>query len=505
MPTRRQIIVCGALLLLMAGILSACKEEEVPRGIRGSVSVEGGSPSGDSVRIYNMPVFSETSVWTITQQNPVIGFPFSLQAGFDWRFESARAAAAIAADGSFHFENIPDGDYVIVAYKPGFGWSVPRSVTVAGQTAETGTLQLRPEVTLPANAVISEDTRWLAGRHYVLAQNLTVNSGAALTIEPGAVVRVGDGGRIQVFGTLIADGTPDAHIIFTSNQRTGPMSGDWRYLLFASTADQPLQLRHCTFTFCEFGVRSLRPGGTIEHCLFSRIATEGADLTGNPSGPSTDPIILRGNVVDDRGPRVPVGLRVVQHRGADLTIEKNAIFGCITSGLQLEAIVGGTVHCNWFYNCGRADSLTGITGSVVDIGDIRGLIISNNEVQLSPWGIGVGSRVDSTVMIQFNRFWRLNRVVDIGVTQDRSGPSNPTIADNCISNCDRYIFINSCHINTRTIYAPRNFWGTSSESVINSKIWDCLDVPGPTNPCPCVIYSPFLTSCTVSNVGLCLE
>lgn len=495
----------AALLMLLTALLSGCKEEEVQRGIRGTVSVDGGSAAGDSVLIYDMPVFAETSVWTITQRNPAVGFPFRLQAAFDWRFNTPRAATAAGNDGSFRFDGFPDGDYVLVAFKPGYGWSVPQAVTVAGQTADAGTLRLQPEFTLPGNAIITENTRWLAGRHYVLAQNLTVNNGVTLTIEPGAVVRVGDGGRIQVFGNIVADGTPDAHVVFTSNQRNSPLSGDWRYILFASSADQPPRFRYCTFSFCEFGVRSLRPGGTFEFCLFSRIATEGADLTGNPGGLSTEPIILRNNVVDDRFPRVPVGLRVVQHRGAELTVEKNAIFGCLASGLQLEAIVGGTVHCNWFFNCGRSDTVTGVSGSVIDIGDIRGMTISNNEVHSSPYGLGVGSRVDSTVIIQFNRFSRLNRVMDVGVTQDRSGPSNPTFADNCISNCDRNIFINSCHINYRTINAPRNFWGTSSEATINSRNWDCIDVPGPVFPCPCVHYNPFLTSCNISGVGICLE
>ncbi|MFA6353809.1 MAG: hypothetical protein WCW93_02670 [Candidatus Paceibacterota bacterium] len=65
---------------------------------------------------------------------------------------------------------------------------------------------------------ILENTTWgLAGSPYVIQDDIMVNSGVILTIEPGVIVKVAprDGG-INVLGTLFAEGTSDDHIYFTS-------------------------------------------------------------------------------------------------------------------------------------------------------------------------------------------------------------------------------------------------------------------------------------------------
>jgi len=79
---------------------------------------------------------------------------------------------------------------------------------------------------------ISENTTWSADKKYVLKGFVYVKSGVTLTIEPGTVIK----GDKATKGTLIAtrggkimaEGTVDKPIIFTSNQEAGARrEGDW--------------------------------------------------------------------------------------------------------------------------------------------------------------------------------------------------------------------------------------------------------------------------------------
>jgi hypothetical protein len=77
------------------------------------------------------------------------------------------------------------------------------------------------EVLLTAN--ISENTAWTADKTYILGGRITVVNGVTLTIEPGTVIKgqAGTGANATALliargGKLMAEGTADAPIIFTS-------------------------------------------------------------------------------------------------------------------------------------------------------------------------------------------------------------------------------------------------------------------------------------------------
>jgi hypothetical protein len=64
---------------------------------------------------------------------------------------------------------------------------------------------------------ITVDTTWtLAGSPYsVIKQEIWINPGVTLTIEPGVQVLLRDQGKMHIYGSLIARGTPSQHIAFT--------------------------------------------------------------------------------------------------------------------------------------------------------------------------------------------------------------------------------------------------------------------------------------------------
>jgi uncharacterized repeat protein (TIGR01451 family) len=78
---------------------------------------------------------------------------------------------------------------------------------------------------------ISADEVWtLAGSPYTLTGNVTVGSGAVLTVEAGVEVRGTDGTRLEIKGELRALGTTLQPITFTSAEDSGP--GQWGGLYF---------------------------------------------------------------------------------------------------------------------------------------------------------------------------------------------------------------------------------------------------------------------------------
>ncbi|MDD3794293.1 MAG: hypothetical protein PHI37_05760 [Candidatus Gracilibacteria bacterium] len=91
------------------------------------------------------------------------------------------------------------------------------------------------------SGTISSNTTWtLANSPYIVTGNITVNVNYTLTIEPGVVVKFNNGTALNVNGRLIADGTPENKIYFTSindwtvggsNGGTGsPARGNWLYI-----------------------------------------------------------------------------------------------------------------------------------------------------------------------------------------------------------------------------------------------------------------------------------
>ena len=82
---------------------------------------------------------------------------------------------------------------------------------------------------------INANTTWdLVGSPYIVIGNALVSTGYTLTINPGVVVKFDSAKALQIDGELIAIGTPQNRITFTSNQPI-PQPGDWAKLHFADT------------------------------------------------------------------------------------------------------------------------------------------------------------------------------------------------------------------------------------------------------------------------------
>lgn len=97
-----------------------------------------------------------------------------------------------------------------------------------------------PNVTITTN--ITSNTTWTAGNVYLLQGQIYVKNNATLTIEPGTIIMgdkavQGSGLFITQGAKLMAEGTVNAPIVFTSNQAVGSRAaGDWGGIILMGKA-----------------------------------------------------------------------------------------------------------------------------------------------------------------------------------------------------------------------------------------------------------------------------
>jgi hypothetical protein len=123
------------------------------------------------------------------------------------------------------------------------------------------------------DSVITGDTVWQGEIH--ISGVISVKRGATLTIRPGTTVKfkridrdhndIGDG-EILVEGRLVAQGTAEKRIVFTSAEEK-PGINDWSYLQFLAS-DPGNVIEYCRFEYAFAGVMIHYADVRISNCLF---------------------------------------------------------------------------------------------------------------------------------------------------------------------------------------------------------------------------------------------
>ncbi len=110
---------------------------------------------------------------------------------------------------------------------------------------------------LPSEILVSdnieESTTWYANNTYIIEGTIRVGSelGVTITIEPGTTIKFKDGAQLDIaywssdYATIIANGTADKPIIFTSASPV-KKAGNWDGINFFTGAV------NCVFDYCEF-------------------------------------------------------------------------------------------------------------------------------------------------------------------------------------------------------------------------------------------------------------
>lgn len=152
---------------------------------------------------------------------------------------------------------------------------------------------LRGEATLPADAVLE----YIPGHSYEMLSNLTVPPSVTLTVEPGVTV-LWDGSRLDLNGRLIARGTPERPILFTSKTNTGP--GQWQGI---NAQNAQLDLAYITLRYAgsaDFRAALRMTGGraTIRASSIISNTRWGVDLGFSPTAPE---LSINGSTISGNG------------------------------------------------------------------------------------------------------------------------------------------------------------------------------------------------------------
>lgn len=101
---------------------------------------------------------------------------------------------------------------------------------------------------------ITEDTIWaVADSPYEIRNDIKVNRGVTLTIEPGVAVSFGKNAALIVEGSLIAVGNSSSRITFSSNQ-PAPARGQWTGIRFVGGGNESFTVKFADVTYARNGI-----------------------------------------------------------------------------------------------------------------------------------------------------------------------------------------------------------------------------------------------------------
>jgi parallel beta-helix repeat protein len=177
---------------------------------------------------------------------------------------------------------------------------------------------------------------------FIVSDNIIVNQNATLTIEPGVQVRFGQDFNITVNGGIIADGTVDRPILFTSNSPNAS-TGDWGTILISGT--QQSSITNCIIEYGTSGI-TLNSGS---------LSLQNNVIASN----------LNGTVVND----------------GSVTIENNMIVNNTVCGINIAGGNQVTVENNTISSNGDGVVLTGNLTGTVDVTQNNIMLNSNSGIR----------------------------------------------------------------------------------------------------------------------------
>jgi len=190
---------------------------------------------------------------------------------------------------------------------------------------------------------IISDTTWsVTNSPYIVTSSVEVLEGVVLTIEPGVNIKFHQGKILQVSGTLIAQGTVQAPIEFTSNEPS-PEPGDWGNIEFTPTATISLFDSNGDYV----------SGSILRNCLVEYAGYDSVSAI-NAHSLLVDNCIVRNNAgigIYDVGivtsPARITGNQVIQNKGVGIFTEHSIVTDNVILENQNSGGEGGGVYAEY--------------------------------------------------------------------------------------------------------------------------------------------------------------
>ncbi len=295
------------------------------------------------------------------------------------------------------------------------------------------------------------------------------DAGTTLTIVPGTTVRFtktdtdGDGigeNEIYIQGRLIAKGTKDAPIVFTSAEED-PRAGDWGAVNIMVSEGKVNELENCVI---EYGYRGF-------HMHFSKGRVKDCTMRNNYLGiqcQDSELEVTRCAITGNRG--------AIVFKDSKLKIKDNVIsdnYWAIRFLYGEVELTGNTITGNLVNGVTFRENKVRASGNVLKE-NRRGFSSEGADVQLS--GNTVADNVESGIYLRHSTGSVRGNVIsgngDSGISVEDSGV---TAAENDIAGNVNYAVDN----NGKSDFDARgNWWGTTDPAVISKLIYDGSDQAG---------------------------
>ena len=138
-------------------------------------------------------------------------------------------------------------------------------------------------------------TTWTTSYVYYVTDDITVPSGETLTINAGVRVKFYEGKGMTVNGKLLANGTADNHVLFTSKEPT-PLPGDWENI---DLNGRDNNLTYVDYYYATDGIT----GNSVDHTTIDHLSIKG-NLALSARGiyfDSGDSLTITNNYIDVDG------------------------------------------------------------------------------------------------------------------------------------------------------------------------------------------------------------
>jgi parallel beta-helix repeat protein len=322
--------------------------------------------------------------------------------------------------------------------------------------------------------IISTDTTWtLTESPYVITGNVLIEHGVSLIIESGVIVKFDGFYYIQIEGNLIAEGTENNIITFTSNKKS-PAPRDWNTLKFMSNAQNGSSFKYCKF---EYGNDAITLEDTdpyaapnITHCIFNHNSESGIEyFIWSPNISTINPYNeISNNTFTNNGDYSIRTHFYVHSENANLLIKDNIIKYNDGSGITFNAYEGNlTVENNIIIN----NDGVGIWCNGDNV-YIKNNLIANNKGH----GISIVGSAFNNMTIEHNTVINNHDANDEdggGINfEQHEGSTNIILRYNNIYDNSPFDVRNGREIDRDISY---NWWGTIESDIIEEQIHDYND------------------------------
>ncbi len=386
------------------------------------------------------------------------------------------------------------------------------------------TLSVRSAVETLGNTQYVEDTLWTSDKTYILNGAIIVVTGVTLTIQPGTVVKGNSGVFIRVDGTLIAQGTPDQPIVFTTNSDT---KATWAGIRFTESAvdasfdlDGHFQsgsvIQYVELSHSQIGISLGSRAPYIADSVLQNNITM-IRIGNNNNGGS--PRIERNEFIDGGPISIDGGQTLIQQNsfvgvqggvtgGGSPTLTSNTFRN--GSGSTISISGSPTIRGNHIQNnSGMAIQITCCASGApvirdnIIVGNGGGINASNLQLVDIEGNLIAGNTGPALYLnVRDNNSVRLNTIIDNtgnGISVQGNGARTLTIANNNLfDNGDYEIYVEhgSSGSQNFTINATNNFWNVTAGQIL-ARIRDCTFDENACNTAsstlPKVNYTPVLT------------